>query len=393
MNEKMKKAKGLLSKNVASKWFIILVCAILLIACGRVVDTGSLSSTGIILGLGIDYSDGEYEVSAQSVISSTNSSSGDGGSAKYLLYKEKDKSLLGAMDKISAKMGLNALLSHCHVVVLSNETLKLNHEQLFVPLVRKLLLPAQSVVVTSVDAPDKLLSAKIAGDITTAFYLQSVLLADTDTNGIMRITVKELLAQTMSFSAASFVPQVELIPLPSPPVTPAASTDGSSQENKENTLKLSEAVVFNQSFTQVIDEDMTKAATLLASDIALGSLSVTLGEKTLIFKIRDQKTKLSASGRTVTGEIKITAEFQDAQGGEDGYTKPTDSIVMEAAKEIEKKLQASLTDCFELSKRIDVDFLGLKNVLYRKESYKLEKDCLDTITFLPEVKIEVKEHE
>ena len=51
----------------SKKWLVILVSAIILTTFGRVIDNKSLTQSGIVVGLGIDFQDDLYEVTVQTV--------------------------------------------------------------------------------------------------------------------------------------------------------------------------------------------------------------------------------------------------------------------------------------------------------------------------------------
>ena len=59
---------------------------------------------------------------------------------------------------------------------------------------------------------------------------------------------------------------------------------------------------------------------------------------------------------------------------------------------LEKLLEKSLMDSFQLSKSCGIDFLGLENILYQSLGRTLEKDCLDKIVFEVDFDIEVTEN-
>ena len=114
-----------------TKWAILLVIAIILIVFGRMIESPALTKTGIVLGAGIDFlpETQEFVVTAQNVIMAS-SSSESGGQTTYSTYTEKGKSISSALDSISRKMGLTLSLSHCNVLILSQETLKLDMIQI-----------------------------------------------------------------------------------------------------------------------------------------------------------------------------------------------------------------------------------------------------------------------
>ena len=48
-------------KFFSKKWLVILISAVILTIFGRVIDNKSLTQSGIVVGLGIDYQDNQYD--------------------------------------------------------------------------------------------------------------------------------------------------------------------------------------------------------------------------------------------------------------------------------------------------------------------------------------------
>lgn len=141
---------------------------------GRVTDNKSLSQSAIVVGLGIDYADSQFEVSAEAAIISA-AAGGSEAVTTYAVYTEKGLTVSDALDKISQKMGLFISLSHCNVLVLTKSALLAEQEKLFSPLVESYALPEQAILVSCDGSPEDLLSAKVAAAATVPFYIQAAL--------------------------------------------------------------------------------------------------------------------------------------------------------------------------------------------------------------------------
>ncbi len=95
-----------------TKWVILVACALFLAIFGRLIEVPSLTKSSIVLGVGIDYivESQQFEVSVQSVL--VGASSGDTSQTTYNNYTGKGKTVAGALDDISRKMGLTVSLAH-----------------------------------------------------------------------------------------------------------------------------------------------------------------------------------------------------------------------------------------------------------------------------------------
>lgn len=378
-----------ISKTLSkTKWLVILLVTIVLIIFGRTVDPMSLTSAAIVIGIGIDYSEGEFTISTQSVLPTNSSAAQSASATNYDLYTEKGRTITEAVDRISQRMGLKVSLSHCNVLVLSPAALKLNHILLIDPLISTLTMPEQTVVVSSATPPKELLAKRVSTTISAPFYLQQLLLKNSGSDGILRITVKDFMAKTTSRSGGAVIPYIETEKLEDQPLTP----EGEGKDNVK--LKMNKLLAFDQKDSFVLDEEVSRAVTLFMSSEAKGSLDVLTPEGFAFeFNVSDVSSDKKTEDRKVEAKIKITANFSEAQyvdakepvNGNDEMTK-------KAAKTLTDKLSAALEEADRLAKENNIDFLGLQNLVYRKIGYTLERDCLGTIEFKPKFEMDVKEN-
>ena len=133
----------------SKKWLVILVSAIILTTFGRVIDNKSLTQSGIVVGLGIDFQDDLYDVTVQTV-SVSGSAGTDKATSSYLTYSAKGATLTEAINSISEKLGLIVSLSHCNLVIMSRSALSLNPVRTFSALTKPLALPEQALVVSKI---------------------------------------------------------------------------------------------------------------------------------------------------------------------------------------------------------------------------------------------------
>ena len=143
----------------------------------------------------------------------------------------------------------------------------------------------------------------------------------------------------------------------------------------------------------IIDEKRSEILSIYLSSASNGTLNYTspIGES-VEFKTLKESVSLTAKGRTIHALINLSVDLLDVQFVEsDKILTGADAKIKEFAKALETELEARLVSLFETSKILNIDFLGLQQKAYESVGRTLEPNCLETITFLPEVKITVSE--
>ena len=371
-----------------SKWAVIGLVALFLVVFARTVNSPSLTKSAIIIGIDIDFLEDErqFEVTAQSVLMA--SSAGEASSqTTYETYTDKGNTISGALDAISQKMGLTASLSHCEVVFLTRSALKLDHLQLIYPLTGMYSLREQAIVVSGDRKPSELMALRIGTTISAPYFLQSAILNQEGTDGMIRTTTKDLLARSLSRSQATAIPYISAKKMPSQPM----DQQGEQKDNFE--LDLSKILVFDHSKSSVVENDLAEILAIYLSEATYGSLNYLYESgETVEFRILDKQVSSKAKGRTVSAKIQLAVDLLDFQHiPADKPLTGADAFIKDTAKKLGEELSSKLVKLFELSKELNVDFLGLKAKAYQSVGRDLEEDCLATLTFVPTVTLSVKE--
>lgn len=370
-----------------TKWFVFLLVAIVLIVFGRTVDTPSLIKTAIVLGIGIDYDaqSSVFEVTAQSAI--VGSSSGDTTDTTFNTYTAQGKTIAGAMDGISRKMGLIVSLAHCNVIVLSQSALALDHLQLIYPLTGMYALPEQTILVSSPQTPRELLALRIGTTLSAPFFLQQALVNEEGSDGMIRTTAKDFLARSLSRSKANAVPYVKAEKLQDAPI--------GQQDNDEDayTLDFNDALVFNHEKAVVIERKYAEILAFYLSKDVTGTLNITdENGGTMEFKILKKDVNLKAHGRRLIADVDLSLDLSDVQHvNTDKVLDSASGIVRKFADLLEKDIEEKFYHLYQTSRDENIDFLNLQAKAYQSVGRSLEEDCLDTLSFEVNVTISVKE--
>lgn len=374
-------------KILKTKWLVVLLITIVLIVFGRVINIKSLSQSAIVLGIGIDYENSEFVVTTQTVVVSNTTGAENGGASNYVCSTEKGKTITQALSIIGQRLGLNVSLSHCNVLMLSESALKIQHENLIAPLINILSLPEQSLVVTGNLPPKELLNQRISTTVNAPFFLQQAVIELQGSDGIVRTTVKDFLAKSMSRSASVLLPYIEVEKLDEQPMNEQGEGEGFVK------FVLDKILAANNSSSKLIDKEQSKILAIYDSSKVFGMLTVETSEgDCLNFRVADTSFDKKIEGRTVKAEIEITVNYMELQN--DAVTdvvNPDTALVQKSADELAKQLTERLEDCERISKETGIDFLNLENYVYQKIGRDLEKNCLDKLNFEPSIKITVSE--
>ena len=360
-------------KFFSKKWLVILISAVILTIFGRVIDNKSLTQSGIVVGLGIDYQDNQYEVTVQTV-SVSGSAGTDKATSSYLTYSAKGQTLSEAINSLSEKLGLIVSLSHCNLVIMSRSALSLNPIRTFSALTKPLALPEQALVVATDHEIPKLFASKIPSTENISFFLQAVLLQNLEAGGLTSVSVKDFLAFRCSQSGCAIVPYLQLTEMPEKPIG-----DNTGGDDKNYIVDINKNLAVNDNGNTIIDEN---------------KLPVSLPNGGVIeFRIIDNSRKIKIKDNKIETTIKMKVSFVEAQGLDTPYILNCNSKeVLKARDILEKQLADALTNGFLLSKSCGIDFLGTKNLLYEKYGLKLDKDFQESLSFDVKFDIDVTEN-
>ncbi len=368
-------------KFFRTKWAVLVAAAVILVFFGRVTDIKPLTRSALVIGVGIDLADDGFNVSALSVVVSGGT---DSPSESYAVLSATGATISEGLNKISQKMGLLVSLSHCNVLVLSPSVFSVDHADLFRPLVSSYSLPEQAAVTATENDPAEVLAARTATD-ASAFFIQEALLQDPGGDGIALVTVKDFLAASLSRSGSVGVPLIDIEDPGHPPSSEQGSPDGVKEFGLDRTLVVHRGDCF------VIDGEMAQAAALLSRSKVKGRLFVSLPEGARVeFRVLNASSEISSDGMSVHASVRVSVSFLEAQFA-GSATSPTEDIVIAAAEQAARDIEARLLACHALSLEHSADFLGLENIVYRKIGYTLPENCLADISFSCSAAVTVKE--
>lgn len=370
-----------------TKWAVILIIAIILVVFGRTVETPSLIKSAIVLGIGIDFDEQtkEFDVSAQSVL--VGIAGGQDAQATYAMYNAQGKTIADALDNISRKMGLIVSLAHCNVLFVSPAVLKLDHLQLIYPLTGMYALPEQAILVSGKHAPKEIMALRLGTTLSSPFFLQQALTNEEGSDGMIRTTVKDFAARSLSRSESNAIPYIIATKMENPPMT-EQSGGGDTYE-----MDLSRALVFNHEKFKIIEGEPSELLALFSSRDIVGTLNYTADDgSSMEFKILGKKIRIKAKGKSIFADMELSVDLSDVQHvNTHKVLSSADEIVKQYANLLAKQFEKQLTELFETSKQCGIDFLNLQDKAYQSVGRTLPENCLDKLSFFAKVTIKVQE--
>ena len=362
-----------------TKWLVVLVVTAVLLFFGRTTDIRSLTQSAIVIGLGIDRTETGFAVSTLSVIVS--GSAGGDNSESYAVYSAEGATVSEGLDKIAQKMGLLVSLSHCNVLVLSEDAFSAEHTLLFKPLVTAYSLPEQAVVTATQSPPSDVLAARTGTTVASAYFVQASLLQNLGGDGLALVTVKDFLARSLSRSGCVNIPLIDIEEMPTQPGSEQGEAEGVAE------LFMNRNLVVSRDGCFVMDEDLAQALTMLTRSKVRGKLSVSLpGGGAAELRVINASPKLQAEGMSVKASLDVSVSFIEVQGA---YT--ASDLMRETEKAAAAQLERRILACHALSLSTGADILGLENEVYKKAGYRLPENCLTDISFSCSVTVTVKE--
>lgn len=168
-----------------------------------------IKHTAIIVAMGVDKTDEEYEVSTQIAIpqaTTQNVSNNDS------LISAKGKTIAEALDKIAVNTGWYPLFSFCNLIILGENALSGNVMKIINYFIRTDRIPDSAALCACEGTAKKLLLSNTPLDSVSSFALQKILEQDyAKLNRIANINVKNFANGYYSKSSGGYLPFVKAI--------------------------------------------------------------------------------------------------------------------------------------------------------------------------------------
>lgn len=168
-----------------------------------------IEHTAIIVAMGVDKTDKEYEVSTKIAIpqaTTQNVSNNDS------LISAKGKTIAEALDKIAVNTGWYPLFAFCNLIILGENTLNGNIMDTVNYFIRTDRVPDSATVCACEGTAKELLLTNTPLDSVSSFAMQKILQQDyAKMNRIANVNVKQFVEKSLSKSETAYFPYVSTV--------------------------------------------------------------------------------------------------------------------------------------------------------------------------------------
>ncbi len=374
------------------KWIAFLICFILMFALG--VEITPLSERAIVAGLGIDYENGFFTVSAQILLPSSD----DSKTSNIVVSSAEGKTIGEALAKISSESSMLVATSHCNLVLLGESTLNGNAYSSLDYMIRNAYLSENALILTTEGSAKDILNAKTAYSDMTSFYIQRELMVYGNYKEAVHRNIKEYLSSYYTENSANWLTKVRKIETEKPQTggsTSAGSSSGSGSDDKVYVLDFARcAIIKGDNYVFDGDEDVISGINLITSKIDKGDVVITDGDYTYCFYILKSQGDLSYDPQSLTTNAKLKVNVLLKEIISSDKATSFSVVDVEPNEKIDSLLKdyfnGVVTTAFEECRNHDVDIFDLYGGYYGQMGKKWKEkseDYLNKTTFKVETKV------
>ncbi len=272
------------------------------------VEITPLSERAIVAGLGIDYEDDTFTVSAQILLPS----SGDSKTSNIVVSSAEGKTLGEALAKISSESSMLVAMSHCNLVLLGEGTLKGKAYSALDYMIRNAYLSENALLLTTEGSAKDVLNVKTAYSDMTSFYIQRELMVYGNYKEAVHRNIKEYISSYYTENSANWLTKVKKVETEKPQTggsTSAGSSSGSGGDDKVYVLDFARcAIIKGDNYVFDGNEEIISGINLVTAKLDKGDVVVTDGDFTYSFYIVKSKSKLTFSPETLTAKVNLKAD-------------------------------------------------------------------------------------
>lgn len=354
------------------KWLAVTAIVISLLVFGKLLPAEPLSQRAIVVGFGIDAEDDDtLSISAQIL---NPGAKADQSGAETSVVTVKDKTISGAMGKISERSSKTVALTHCNVVFIHKKIAENNDIYSVINyLITNSYLSENAYLFLTEEKSEKLLNSKTAFGNNASLYMQSLVGINGDFSAIASKTLQCFVVGYHSLGATNWLPILKL-----EEVTPKQSDNESG--DSEFVFNANSIAVFRKNrLVGSYEKDRTQALTYINSKVKKGQLFVKGDyEENILLYVIGNSVKKSFDLDTKTANVKlklncILKEIIDVDD-EDKYIDRTEMSEAEI-KRVENDVKENIVRFYTemQSKEVDLyNFLESFNSKFGKKAKDLK---------------------
>lgn len=375
-----------------------------------------IEHTAIIVAMGVDKTDEEYEVSTQIAIpqaTTQNVSNNDS------LISAKGKTIAEALDKIAVNTGWYPLFAFCNLIILGESTLDGNIMDTVNFFIRTDRVPDSATVCACEGTAKELLSTNTPLDSVSSFAMQKILQQDyARMDRIANVNVKQFAEKSLSKSETAYFPYVSTVK--SGKKSGSGSSGGSSGGSGsssggsggsggqgENGQGGNESSVYDATNTVVFSKGrkvffLSSEETLMLNLKSKNSIDTFIeldevnyeGKITpVLMEIENSKKEyyFEFDGERPVYNVKMTLYCRIVSANANAPVSelyPSAKVPDDVLEATEKKIKDTLTSLYKKSQLVGCDLFGIKDELY-KYHYKKYDGLKDDILSATALNLEI----
>lgn len=367
-----------------------------------------IEHTAIIVAMGVDKSDDEYEISTQIAIpqaTTQNVSNNDS------LISAKGKTIAEALDKIAVNTGWYPLFAFCNLIILGENTLDGNIMDTVNFFIRTDRVPDSATVCACEGTAKELLSTNTPLDSVSSFAMQKILQQDyARMDRIANVNVKQFVEKSLSKSETTFFPYVSTVKSGEKSESGSSGGSGGSSGGSggsgvqgENGQGGDESSVYDASNTIVFSKGrkvffLSSEETLMLNLKSKNSIDTFIrldevnyeGKITpVLMEIENSKKEyyFEFDGEKPVYNVKMTLYCRIVSANANAPVSelyPSAKVPDDVLEATEKKIKDTLTSVYKKSQLVGCDLFGIKDELYKfhYKKYDGQKDDVLSATAL-----------
>ena len=347
-----------MKRRVKPKWILLVVVVVAVAALDGLSSNINLLDRAIVVGMGIDYVDGELSLSAQAIIPKNSSSASQGND--FVVYSARGETVQEAVENISYSVGLKASFAHTNVIVLGESFLKSGRTDVIEFLVSGDLVTDNTLLVAGAGDAKDILAVSMPINEVASYHLTEILQSNRKEAGQNPSTLKDYFEDIYKVGETACLPLVFL----------RESEFGLLGEKaggeKTKLLDVSHVVVTNrEGYLVRLGRRQSAALSYTTQKLNAGSISYT-GDDGYIKEaviLRTDCNKRALSEREV--EIKLDFSVRPAEKYFVSRDGSAGGISESEQEQIRAKIVSAVADCFEVCKYYYADVFHLGEELYR----------------------------
>ena len=347
-----------MKRRVKSKWILLVVVVVAVAALDGLSSNINLLDRAIVVGMGIDYVDGELSLSAQAIIPKNSSSASQGND--FVVYSARGETVQEAVENLSYSVGLKASFAHTNVIVLGESFLKSGRTDVIEFLVSGDLVTDNTLLVAGAGDAKDILAVSMPINEVASYHLTEILQSNRKEAGQNPSTLKDYFEDIYKVGETACLPLVFL----------RESEFGLLGEKaggeKTKLLDVSHVVVTNrEGYLVRLGRRQSAALSYTTQKLNAGSISYT-GDDGYIKEaviLRTDCNKRALSAREV--EIKLDFSVRPAEKYFVSRDGSAGGISESEQEQIRAKIVSAVADCFEVCKYYYADVFHLGEELYR----------------------------